>query len=189
MIYQTSRKLPRMISEVALELEVILSSKELHDILRSFKEPFPQSNIDGPTLSREILRVLDPKIECGIELVPYSFPWYQAWRNKKVIAFTNDAYIIHLTRYFLGVNSDLEYARTLGHETVHIVDSRSPYYFGHGDNSSSGDGETAPHIVGDICVQIYKKRKDARREMGLGVKRKGVYEYGTSEESAHHFID
>lgn len=158
-IFITDPKLPLKISTVALELNEILRGSTFHDALEQYGR-FDQSNITGVELSAEFRRILSTK---QIILRPYTFPWYQGWRNKKVVAHVkNDSRYINLTNYFLGVNDDLQWARTIGHETTHIVDLLSPYHFGHGDNDPSGDDATASHIVGDLCAKIYRERRANR---------------------------
>lgn len=216
--YQIRCGIPLKISTVCLEVQEILLSEELHSELRKMGK-IDQSNLDGPTLSKEILRVLGGVI-LGVEVVPYSYSWFN-WLRKRVVARVRSAApkSVELNTYFFGVNDDLDYANTIGHETVHVVDNHSPYYFGHGDNDPSGDELTASHLVGDLVSKLYRQRRDRRvlfaaREgeealgetlYAIGVEdkkqiaelliqtRKGVYDYGTepgtSEKGANHLVD
>ena len=213
MIYSVAPKMPQMISTVCLALNEILLGEELHDLLNAHKHAFPQSNIDGPTLSLEIMKLLPGR---RVLVRPYAYPWYKYQYNYKVIAHVNDAKSIQLTKYFLGVNDDVDYACTLSHETVHVIDNLTPYWFGHGSNDPTGDELTAPHVIGDICARIYKKRRDASlifaaRESeetyskalaAIGADKlpqlvklnaRGVYDfgadYGTAEKNSFHVVD
>lgn len=206
-------RLPLKISTVCLELNEIIMGLEFHNLLREHKELFAQSNIDGPALSAEIMRVT---WEHRVQVRSYTYPWYQSWRNRKVTAHVKEPTHINLTNYFLGVNDDLEYAETIGHELVHIVDLLSPYWFGHGDNDPSGDELTAPHIVGHLVAKLYKQRRDRKvtsaarageqafdyllKTIGATDKQtllkfavKGVHdhgtEYGTAKENSNHVAD
>ena len=207
MIFTVAPGMPQKISTVCLDLNTILLSNELHEELEAFKNPFDQSNIDGPTLSSEIKRILPGR---SIKVQSYVYPWYKTWFNKSVVAHVKDSSSIYLTKYFLGVNDDVDYANTIGHETIHVIDNLSPYWFGHGDNNPSGDGLTAPHILGDICARLYKKRRDQRLILcakdsnkayeqflvSIGATNFGQFKklltrgiYGETQESSLHIID
>lgn len=160
--YQIQRGIPQKISTVCLEVQDILLSEDFHERL-SRHGKFDQSNLDGPTLSTEIKRVLGGVLK-GVEVSSYSYPWYKRFYRSRVVANVGSAAPsrINLNTYFFGVNDDLDYANTIGHETVHVVDNHSPYYFGHGDNDPSGDELTASHVVGAVVAEIYRQRRDKR---------------------------
>jgi hypothetical protein len=45
---------------------------------------------------------------------------------------------------------------SLVHEMLHFLDSKSVFSFGHGDNSSTGKGETAPYWIDNLAENILK---------------------------------
>jgi hypothetical protein len=160
-VYQVLRGLPQKISTVALEVQDILVSEDFHRELCKVGK-IDQSNLDGPTLSAEIKRVLQGPAR-SVTIEPWTLAWY-VWYRRKTVSRVVDTRprVIQINTYFLGLNDDLDYARTIGHETTHVVDNHSPYWFGHGDNNPGGDELTAPHIVGDLVARFYMQRRTAR---------------------------
>lgn len=123
----------------------ILRNEDFHILLQA-KENFDNSNATGKDISRLIMECT---IEATIELykpVPIP-PWSRA------NAYTEPK---EPTKIFLNkrkLNRSIEsIAATIVHEFIHLIDfSSDEFDFGHGDNDSSGKGETAPYWI-DICA-------------------------------------
>ena len=159
LMFIVDKSLPIKISSVALEVRQILGLSVFHKELCKYKENFPQSNIDGPTLSQEIKRILEEGE--NVKINGYSYPFYKFYFNNTVVAHVpRNSTNINLTRKLLSSRSDIQYANTIAHEFVHVVDNLSPYYFGHGDNNPEGDELTAPHVVGDLVERLYIQRSN-----------------------------
>lgn len=159
MIFTVHPDLPLKISTVAIELSDILLSTAFHLRLQETKGSIYKSNIEGPTLSREILRVFSVNT---INLVPFSYPWYRPFSSRRVTALVDDPTTIKLNYDLLEVKDDLDYARSIGHATVSILDLLSPFRYGDGQSDPTTDGLTVPFVVSSLCAEIYKARRDQR---------------------------
>lgn len=159
--FSVDKRLPMMISTVTNEVLTILRSEQFYEALISFRETFPQSNLDGPTLYAEIDKVLCQKRT--VKIIPYVYPFYKFPMNSKVVAHVpNGSTSIYLTKAMLTKRNDAQYCTTIAHEFVHVVDNLSPYYFGHGDNDPRGDERSASHVVAGIVTGIYIRRSNKK---------------------------
>ena len=166
-IFTVDPRLPQMISTICLEINSIVQSEEFYQILNNHKEKFPQSNIDGPLLASEFQRVIQRNLIC--QVLPYTYPWYKTFARKYVTAFVQAPRIrvINLNSMLIKKRSDIAWSGTIGHEFVHVIDNHSPYFFGHGDNDSSGDEGTATEFVGRIISGLYNERRYKHESMAI----------------------
>lgn len=175
MIFVTRPDSPKKVSEVCLALSEILLSTALHDELDKFKSILPGSNIDGPTLSSEIFRTLDPYKRPSIAVETYWWLWGEGSVEGETI-FINTKNI--------GGKDGMVLARTIASLAVCVVDRRSAFWFDGSIYPLFRSVPTAHTIVGDLASRLYKFKER---------KIKGVHDYGTevgtAEARPHHFID
>lgn len=172
MNFSINKKLPIKVSTAALFVQEFFYSKEFEDFLNEIKEIFPQSNIDGPTLLQEIERVL--KEQKSISIMPYTYPWYQYWRNNSVNAHVRSgSTTIYLTSNYVSRANMPMLVKTIAHEVIHSIDNCSPYFFGHGDNDPTGDELTASHVIGDFAQRVFLEVESSFWRRGPSVENIG----------------
>lgn len=174
MIYVTAPGVEKAISDICIELNQILLSPTFHMELSKYKDIFERSNIDGLTLSDEMVRVLTEKT-ITIDSYP-SISKLDAFENNKIIINSHKLY----------ERSAQSLAFIICSLTVSVVDSRTAYHFPYltdGTNPSLG----TPHeVVARIASEIFASNQ-AKKQILKGIRygeetRKG-------HESAHHFVD
>ena len=166
--------LPRNVSDVAIAMNTIMLLDDLHQAIEKFKDEFPGTNFDGPTLSRELERVLTMQ---PIHLKGYWGFFETSYHECDLIIFNTRT---------LGRINDLELARLIAGHTVSIALNRTAYWYSVWENPADRSSFNPHNIVGNLASKLFEKKKNQKQI-------KGVYEFGTdfshAETSHRHVAD